>query len=1044
MGAILPLEQLSLSNTTYNAATKISARALNPIMKHTNLSEWAIKNQVLVLYFLFVTLAAGILAYTQLPQKEDPDFTFKVMTIKATWPGATAHEMELQVTDTLERSLQETPWLDNVSSYSKPGESTIFVTLKDEMPPAELEHAWMTVRKHLADMRDTLPEGVNGPFIDDEYGTTYSAIYAFTADQPNYAALEHEADLARQSLLQLSTVSKVELIGTQPEKVYIEFSAAKLATLGIAPMQIAAAIKSHSTLESAGEIVTQDDTTRIRLSSPLVNLAALQNLTITARGKTHQLGDLSQITQGTENPARFKMRYRGQNAIGLAVAAQPNGDVIEFGHGLETTLAHVRSHLPQGMHLHQISDQPKVVKQSISTFMKALSEALLIVLAISFLSLGWRAGLVVALSIPIVLAGTFLLMKVFGIDLQRVSIGALIIAIGLLVDDAMIAVEMMKVKLEQGWSRASAAVFAYRSTAFPMLTGTLITAAAFLPVGLAKSSAGEYTFSICAVVTIALLVSWLVAVVFTPFIGFHLLSEHADQETPQYRSRFYAGFRNVVIACLHWRKSVILATLAAFMLALIGFSKVEQQFFPPSERPELLLDIWLPESANFALTEMVVDEVEKLLKDDAAVAQYTSYVGGSSPRFYLPLDLQPPTINYAQIVIEAHDIKAREEVLKRIRSTIDKEYPDSGVRISRLENGPPVGYPIQFWIMGDDTERLRAIASDVLAVVKANPNTKNASQDSDEPLKSLRVEIDEDAARTLGVNTNGLARHLQATLSGYQVTTLREGGQQIGVILRSVESERTAPNILSRLSVISENGQTVPLARFAKIESNTEAGILWRMNRQPIVTVRADIPDDIQAPDVSQTIDQKLADIRAKLPPGYQIKVAGAMADSDKATDSIVAVLPLTGFLILTLLMLQLRRFSEVALVLLTAPLGVIGVAAVLLAFHVPFGFVAMLGMISLAGMIMRNSVILVDQIEQDMALGLSRHDAIIDSTVRRARPILLTAAAAILAMIPLTGSVFWGPMAIVIMGGLLVATLLTLLALPAMYAAWFRVSPEK
>ncbi|WP_035384314.1 efflux RND transporter permease subunit [Ferriphaselus sp. R-1] len=1012
-------------------------------MKHVNLSEWAIKNQTLVLYFLFATLAAGLLSYARLPQKEDPDFTFKVMTVTATWPGATAREMEAQVTDKLERSLQETPWLDSVSSYSKPGETEIFVTLKDEMPPAELEHVWLTVRKHLSDMRDTLPEGVNGPLVNDEYGTTYGAIYAFTADRPDAAALERAADQARQAMLQLASVSKVVLIGTQPEHVYIEYSVEKLAALGIAPMQIAAAIRAHGGQESAGELVTQDDITRIRLSDPLDSLATLQDLAITAHGKTYKLGDISQISRGAETPARFKMRYRGQEAIGLAVAAQPHGDMVEFGRDLASTLDRIRSRLPQGMHVAQISDQAKVVERSVGTFMQALSEALLIVLAISFLSLGWRAGLVVALSIPIVLAGTFLLMAAFGIDLQRVSIGALIIAIGLLVDDAMIAVEMMKVKLEQGWSRASAAVFAYRSTAFPMLTGTLITAAAFLPVGLAKSSAGEYTFSICAVVTLALLVSWLVAVVFTPFIGYHLLNEQAGHSATLYQGRFYTGFRRVVAGCLRWRKSVILATLAAFALALVGFSKVEQQFFPPSERPELLLDIWLPESANFALTETVVDEVEKLLKDDAAVARYTSYVGGSSPRFYLPLDLQLPTINYAQIVIEARDVKAREEVLKRIRSTIDKEYPDSGVRISRLENGPPVGYPVQFWVMGDDAERLRAIAGDVLAVVKANPNTKNASQDSDEPLNVLRVQVDEAAARGLGVDTRGLARQLQAMLSGYRVTTLREHAHQLGVILRSVESERTDPNILNQLSVVSESGRAVPLVRFARIESATEEGIRWRMNRQPIVTVRADVPDDIQAPEVSQTIDRQLADIRAKLPPGYQVKAAGAMADSDQATDSIIAVLPLTGFLILTLLMLQLRRFGEVALVLFTAPLGVIGVAAVLLAFHVPFGFVAMLGMISLAGMIMRNSVILVDQIDQDMAQGLGRRDAIIDSTVRRARPILLTAAAAILAMVPLASSVFWGPMAIVIMGGLLVATLLTLLALPALYAAWFAVSAE-
>jgi multidrug efflux pump len=641
------------------------------------------------------------------------------------------------------------------------------------------------------------------------------------------------------------------------------------------------------------------------------------------------------------------------------------------------------------------------------------------------------------------MAGTFLLMKLLGIDLQRVSIGALIIAIGLLVDDAMIAVEMMKVKLEQGWNKTSAAVFAYSSTAFPMLTGTLITATAFLPVGLAKSSAGEYTISICVVVTLSLLVSWLVAVVFTPFLGYRMLLEHRHIAESLYQNWFYIRFRKLVVDCIEHRKVVITTTLVLFALALFGFSKVEQQFFPPSERTELLVDVWLPEGTAFSMTEGVTQEIERRLQDDPEVVQYTSYIGGSTPRFYLPLDLQLPSLNYAQIVITTRDLDAREEELKKLRKLLDAEYAAFGIRVSRLENGPPVGYPVQFRIIGKDLNKVREIADQVLQVVKDNPNTKNVNQDSNEPIKTINIELDQSKARAYGISSQALSRYLQMLHSGITVTNYREGEKRIEVVMRAAEADRRSEDFLKNVRIHSTNGQFVALSDIAKLKESTEEGIVWRMNRMPVVTVRADVPDNIQAPEVSHAIEQKLDAIRVSLPSGYRIETGGSDEDSGKATDSIIAVLPLMCFIILTLLMWQLRQFRLVALVLLTAPLGLIGVSAVLLGFHVPFGFVAMLGTISLAGMIMRNSVILVDQIEQDLKQGSSRYDAIIDSTVRRARPIMLTAAAAILAMIPLTTSGFWGPMAIVIMGGLFVATLLTLLFLPALYAAWFNVKRE-
>lgn len=1011
-------------------------------MQQFNLSGWALKHQALVMYALCALLLAGVFSYTQLSQKEDPDFTFKVMTIKLLWPGASAREIELQVTDRVERKLQETPWLDNVSSYSKAGEAVIFVTLKDSMPPAELEHSWNQVRKELSDVRRYLPEGVDAPEINDNFGETYGSVYAFTSSTLSNAELAKQASIVRDELLRIEHVNSVKLIGVQHEKIYIEFSSKKMAELGIDPLLVASALQAQNAMEPAGEVLSDYNITRLRVSGDFNSVKSIQDIGIKAGGKIHRLGDVCHVYRSYADPAAFKMRTMGQDAIGLAISMSPQGNVTKLGNTLDSEFARIRKQLPPGVAVHQVSDQAAVVKKSIGEFMRALLEALAIVLAVSFLSLGLRAGLVVGLSIPLVLAGTFLMMHLFGIDLQRVSLGALIIALGLLVDDAMIAVEMMKVKLEQGFSRLHAATFAYTSTAFPMLTGTLITAAAFLPVGLAKSSAGEYTFSICAVVTIALLVSWLVAVVFTPFIGYRLLllNRRSVPRTDTYQQGFYARFRVLVEWCLDHRKSVLALTVVAFMLALLGFSKVEQEFFPPSERPELLMDIWLPEGTTFATTESIALAVEKKLQGDGNIVNYTSYIGGSTPRFYLPLDLQLPAVNYAQIVITAKDVTSREAVLKRLRKIIDTEYPGSGIRVARLENGPPVGYPVQFRVVGADPEKLRNIALEVENVVRQNPHTKNVSLDSNEKIRTININVDQEKGRANGVSSQVISRNLQAFLSGLSVTSLREGEKRVEIIARAEAAERGDAESLRQLNIYSEHGKYVPLNQIADISVSMEDGIIWRMNRMPVVTVRADVPDDVRAPDISMAIDGKLAGIRAKLPEGYRIEVGGAMEDSDKAQDSIIEILPLMSFLIVTLLMIQLKRYKQVTLALLTAPLGIIGVTGALLAFHVPFGFVAMLGMISLSGMIMRNSVILLDQITQDLDDGMHHWDAIVESTVRRFRPIMLTAAAAILAMIPLTRSVFWGPMAVVIMGGLLVATLLTLFYLPALYAVWFKV----
>lgn len=1009
-------------------------------MKSYNLSAWALKHQTMLLYALCVLLLAGCYSYTQLKQKEDPDFTFKVMTVTLRWPGATATEIEQQVVDRIERKLQETPWLDNVSSYSKAGEAVLFITLKDAMPPAELDKSWYRVRKTLADLHANMPEGVSVPIINDDFGNTASAIYAFTADTLDYAQLAALVNTARDALLTVTDVSKVVMLGAQAEKIYIEFSSQKLAALGIDPLQVAAALKARNAMEPAGALISQTDITRLRVSGDFKSVRNIQDIGIPANGKIYRLGDICHVYRSYTDPATFKVHSMGKPAIALAISMSAHGDVARLSKDLAREIEHINSRLPAGVTIHQVADQSAVVKKSIAEFMRALLEALAIVLAVSFLSLGARAGLVVGLSIPLVLAGTFLIMHLLDIDLHRVSLGALIIALGLLVDDAMIAVEMMQVKLSQGWSKLHAASFAYSSTAFPMLTGTLITAAAFLPVGLAKSAAGEYTYSLFAVVGIALLVSWLVAVIFTPYLGHHLLSAQPHAEKNLYQQGFYKHFRSLLRFCLHYKKTVVSVTLLIFLFAVAGFARVEQAFFPPSERPELLMDIWLPEGSSFSATEALTMALEKQLASTPGIVDYTSYIGGSTPRFYLPLDLTLPAVNYAQLVITAQDTAAREAVLIKIRKILDADYPNMGIRIARLENGPPVGYPLQFRILGEDPKKLFDIAKQVVAIAQQNPHTKNVSLDSNDKLNIIDIQVDQEQARTLGLSSQTISRNLQSLLSGLSVSTIREGAHRVEIITRANETDRRDPDALARLKLHTTHGNFVPLGAIAKIRESEEVGSIWRMNRVPVVTVRGEVPDAFSASDVSLSINKQLTPLRAGLPTGYSIEVGGVLEGDDQATSSIVAILPLMGFIIVTLLMLQLQRLSLVVLALLTAPLGIIGVTASLLLLHIPFGFVAMLGMISLCGMIMRNSVILIDQIGQDIHAGMSHFDAIVESTVRRFRPIMLTATAAILAMIPLTRSVFWGPMAIVIMSGLLVATFLTLLYLPALYALWFKV----
>ena len=1035
-------------------------------MKQLNLSEWALRHQQMVLYLIIVFMIGGALSYFQLGRAEDPDFTFKVMTVRTLWPGASAQQVEQQLTERIEKKLYETPWVDVLRTASRPGESLSIVILKDHTPKTEVPEAWRQVRKKLDDIRHTLPPGVQGPFPNDEFGDIQIKIFALTAhdDKAGYGMgdLRREADRLARELRRVADVKKVELIGVQDERIYIDVSPARLAAMGLAPAQVFDALQRQNAVAPAGHVETASDRVRLRVSGPFDSVDALREASLAVGGRAFRLGDIAKVTRGFADPPQPRMRVAGREAIGLGVVMARGGNVIALGDNLSTAMKRLQQDLPVGIDVHVVADQPQVVKTSLNLFVRTLSEAVVIVLAVSFLSLGWRTGTVVALSIPLVLAITLLVMKVFGIDLQRISLGALVISLGLLVDDAIIAAEMMVVKMEQGWDRFKAATFAYTSTAFPMLTGTLITAAGFTPVGFAKSAAGEYTFSIFAVVTIALLVSWVVAVVFTPYLGYKLLDPDKLRAIGEqhggdvYDSPFYRRFRSLVVWCLRHRWLVIFATVAAFVLALVAFNgAVQKQFFPPASRPELMVDIWLPQGAALKASEREVKRVEALIDKDEGIASWSSYIGNGAPRFFLSLDQQLFADNFGQMIIVTKGLKEREAVKSRLEAAFDA--PDGSwshlrLRVVRLENGPPVGYPVQFRILGEDLAALREGAEAISRVMRAHPSLRNVNFDWNDRVKSVRVEIDQARARALGVSSQDVALTLQGWLLGATVTQFRENDQLIDVVWRAGGEQGpganaadgfTDPRTLTRLpdlDIVATSGRHIPLAQVARLVPVLEEGLIWRRDRLPTITVRADIVGAMQPQAASVQVDQQLGVLRAKLPPGFRVEMGGATEESAKGENSIMAVMPLMVVAVITLLMIQLQSISRTIMVLLTAPLGLIGVTLALVLFQVPYGFVANLGVIALMGMILRNSVILVDQIEQDEAAGKSAWEAIVGSTVRRFRPITLTAAAAVLAMIPLTRQVFWGPMAVAIMGGLIVATALTCLFLPALYAAWFRV----
>ncbi len=1021
-------------------------------MKSFNLSEWALNHRPMVMFLILVSLIGGITAYNRLGRAEDPDYTFKMISVRTLWPGASAEEVAQQVTERIEKKLQETQWTKVTKSYSRPGESIVLFELKGYTPREEIFENHKQARKKMEEVKPLLPEGVIGPFVNDEFGSVQIKIWALTGDGVSLAELYRQAEHLARKLRLVQDVRKIELIGVQDEKIYVDVDPGRMAALGLQPPQVFDALQKQNAIVPAGFIDTATERVRLQVTGTFDSVEKIAEADLIAGGRHIRLGDIATVHRGLVEPAQPGMRYMGKPAIGIGVVMVAGGNVLRLGKNLDATMAALEAELPAGIAVNTVANEPEVVTKSFSLFVDSLVEAIIIVLAVSFLSLGMRTGAVVALSIPIVLAITLLCMQMVGIDLHRVSLGALVIALGLLVDDAIIAVEMMVVKMEQGWDAFKSATFAYTSTAFPMLTGTLITVAGFSPVGFAKSSSGEYTASIFWVVSIALVVSWFVAVVFTPYIGFRLLdpkklAAHAQAHGGDpYATPFYQWLRRVLAWCLRHRWVVIGTTVGAFALSIAAFQTVVQkQFFPPASRPELMVDLWLPQGASLKATEAEVRRAEAMLVGDARVRAFSSYVGTGITRFYLPLDQQQANVNFGQLMVVASSNEARESLhvdLQKKFASDDGSWAHVRCRVTALENGPPVGFPVQFRVSGDNIDTLRLQAEKLAAAMRAHPNLRGVNFDWFDKVKSVRVEIDQARARALGVNSRDVALTLQAWLIGATITQYREGEQLIDVVWRANAEQGRSLDRLPDLAILSSSGKQVPLAQVAQLKPVLSEGVIWRRDRVPAITVRADVEGmqaSVAVKDLQPVIDQ----LRQSLPPGYRIDLGGTMEYSAEGQDSITAVMPYALVMVVFLLMMQLQSMGRTLLVLLTAPLGLIGVALALVVFNVPFGFVANLGVIALMGMILRNSVILVDQIDQDERAGKSSYEAIIDSTVRRFRPIVLTAAAAIMAMIPLVRQIFWGPMAVAIMGGLLVATLLTCLFLPALYAAWYRVPAD-
>ena len=1040
-----------------------------------NISRWALEHPALTRYLMVVLMVLGFAAYFQLGQDEDPPFTFRVMVVQAFWPGASAQQMAEQVTDKIEKALQDVPYADKIRSYTKPGESLTIFQLKDSAPPKEVSGSWYQARKRVGDMRNTLPQGVVGPVFNDDFGDVYGSIYALAADGFSREELRVQAERVRQRLLQVPDVAKVEIFGAQAEKVFIEISQKRLAQLGLDMNQIVAQIGAQNAVEGAGVLNAGSENLQVRVAGQFNSIDELNRFPIrgvnasTGVASQLKLEDIASVRRDYVDPPSVKVRHQGQDVIALGVSMAKGGDIIALGGELKVAMAQLQAELPVGISVSRVQDQPAAVSRSVGEFVRVLIEAVLIVLAVSFISLGLHTkpgllkfrvdiwpGLVVGITIPLVLAITFVIMFYWGVGLHKISLGSLIIALGLLVDDAIIAVEMMVRKLEEGYDKMRAATYAYEVTAMPMLTGTLITAAGFLPIGLAKSVTGEYTFAIFAVTSAALVISWLVSVYFVPYLGAWLLHTHSraagttlagsasDEPHELFDTPFYSRFRKAVNWCVQHRWITIGLTLLSFALGIAGLGQVQKQFFPDSSRPEILVDLWLPEGSTVQQSEAIARRFEARLMQEPGVASVTTWIGSGVPRFYLPLDQIFPQGNVSQAIVLPKDLLVRESLRLRLPALLATEFPEVRGRVKLLPNGPPVPYPVQFRVMGAEAEQVRHWADRAKETLRANAGMRGVNDNWNEQIKVLRLEIDQDKARALGVTSQAIAQASRTILSGTTIGQYREGDKLIDIVLRQPLQERQAITDLGNAYLPTASGRSVPLTQIAKVGFAWEPGVLWREGRNFAVTVQGDVVEGVQGPTVTAQVWPQLQVLAATMPAGYTIQVAGAVEESSKGQGSILAGVPIALFIMFTLLMLQLQSFSRSVLAFLTGFMGIAGAAAALLILNRPFGFVASLGVIALFGMIVRNAVILIDQIEQDRSRGVASWDAIVESAVRRFRPIVLTAAAAVLAMIPLSRSVFWGPMAVAIMGGLVVATVLTLLALPAMYAAAFRVRREK
>ncbi len=1008
-----------------------------------NLSEWALKNRSITIYLMIIAVLAGVGSYFKLGRAEDPTFIIKTMVVSAAWPGATVEETLKQVTERLERKLQETPHLDFLRSFTRAGVTTIFVNLKGSTTAQQVPDVWYDVRKSVGDIRHTLPAGVIGPAFNDDFGDTFGIIYGFTADGFTQRELRDYVENIRSELLHVADVSKIEILGAQDERIFVEFSTQDLANLGLERSQLIAALQAQNVVQPAGAVQTEAETLQIRVSGAFQSEEDVRNINFVVGGRVLRLADIANVRRGYADPPQPMFRVNGEPAIGLAIAMRDGGDILALGKNLANAMKRLSADLPIGIEPKLVADQAVTVESAISEFMTSLWQAVGIILFVSFISLGVRPGLVIATAIPLTLAVVFSVMEIVNIDMQRISLGALIIALALMVDDAMTTTDAMLTRLAAGDTKEQAATFAFRTYAFAMLAGTLVTIAGFVPVGFAASSAGEYTFSLFAVVAIALVVSWFVAVLFAPLLGLVILST-PKKETSSEPGFVFRTYRAFLTGAIRARWLTIALTIGMFVASFLAMPLIPRQFFPSSDRPELLVDLSLPQNASIYASEEIAKRFDAALKDDPDLDRWSTYVGRGAIRFYLPLNVQLPNNFFSQAVLVAKDVPARERLKVKLEKLLAEEFPSVVARVYPLELGPPVGWPIQYRISGADISRVREFSLQLGEVIAKNPQAININYEWMEPARQLRIRIDQDEARSLGLSSQALANVLNTVISGVTITQVRDDIYLVDVVVRATQDQRVSIDTLRTTSIPLPGGRTVPLSQFATFEYGQEYPLVWRRDRLPTLTVHADLRPGILPDTVVSALAPEIAAFSASLPAGYQLAVGGTVEESAKSQASVLAVIPAMLLIMLTVLIFQLRSFQKLVIVLSVAPLGLIGVVLALLTFNRPLGFVAILGVLALLGMITKNAVILLGQIDAELEAGKDIMTAVIDASSARFRPIMLTAISTVLGMIPIAPTVFWGPMAFAIMGGLLVATILTLIFLPTLYVTWFSLTEKR